>query len=154
ATLVITLERNLHNFRIFSPPEIKEITQDPPDERVQYSSSWLLRQWKKVYDDDELEERLNEMKNDEEDHEEKLDELRKDIKKTNDVVHENMAATKTKIENTAACMERKIENTAACLETKIENTAAMETAKIENRLKNIEEMLAQIQAGGILHSGN
>ena len=79
-----------------------------------------------------MEERLNEMKNDEEDHEAKLDELREEIKKTNDLVHENTAA----------------------METKIENTAAMETAKIENRLKNIEAMLAQIQAGGIFHSSN
>ena len=54
----------MHDLKRISPMEIKEekITDDAPNNEEKNSQcSWFVRQWRKIYDDDELEEQLREL---------------------------------------------------------------------------------------------
>ncbi|XP_028391797.1 transient receptor potential cation channel subfamily A member 1-like [Dendronephthya gigantea] len=86
AKLVITLERNLRNVPFFSLPKNLDGLEDFPDRKSQ--SSWLLRQWKKVFEDsDEVEEQLKAMAGKNGGNcNKQFDELRDEIRKTNKVI--------------------------------------------------------------------
>ena len=61
AQLVLTLEKGLHDLKRVSPMEIRQeiIKDEVPDLQDKNSQcSWFVRQWRKIFDDDELEEQL------------------------------------------------------------------------------------------------
>ncbi|XP_028391719.1 transient receptor potential cation channel subfamily A member 1-like isoform X3 [Dendronephthya gigantea] len=103
AKLVITLERNFNRIPFLSPPEFKDFVEDPQEKECQ--SSWLLRQWKKVYDDDEVEEQLKVMaEKKKDDCAKQLNELKEEIKKTNEFVKEFEAKIENKLQNIEALL--------------------------------------------------
>ena len=89
AKLVLTLEKIFHKLPLLSI-EIDHKVQDPPETK---KYSWLFRQWRKVYDSDEMEEQLQAMidqKENKDDYGKQLDELREEIKRMKELIQEKL----------------------------------------------------------------